>query len=80
MEYALKRGPGGKRSIGGGGAVKYRWLDSERPVSHKRLGIGTILALPTPGCIGNVLVRFASGDVTVPAGALRNVKADVPQP
>lgn len=53
--------------------MKYRWLDSDLPVKHKRLGVGTILALPQPGCIGNVLVRFESGDVTVPAGTLRNV-------
>lgn len=54
--------------------MKYRWLDSDRPVHHRRLGIGRILVLPRPGRIGNVLVSFAGGPpVVVPAGSLRNL-------
>ena len=37
--------------------MKYRWLDSDLPVKHKRLGVGTVITLPVPGRIGNVLVR-----------------------
>ena len=52
--------------------MRYRWLDSERPVEHKKLGRGRIVTLPIPGRIGNVLVDFSGALVVVPAGALRN--------
>ncbi|AWT34476.1 hypothetical protein GCM10008956_32610 [Deinococcus arenae] len=66
--------------------TKYRWLTVGETYRYgPKLGKGddtrrgtscTVLIVPRPGAIGNVLVRFPDGhEAVVPSGVLRKVAA-----
>ena len=62
----------------GEGEVRYRWLDTEKPVvcrareAHACRGlVERIVTLPVPGCVGNVLLDFGGRLVLLAAGTLR---------
>ena len=63
---------------------KYRWVTVGQPYVYRprlgkgddsrRLSVCEVVAVPRPGAVGNVLVRWLDGHTaTVPAGVLRKV-------